>query len=201
MKLQPLHDWAVIRQFAAEEMTASGLYIPDMAKEKSHEGVVVAIGPGAYEEEKRSEKKDKNKERRFIPTTIKPGDLVIYERYAGRAHTIDNDELVLVRERDILGVLLERPIKTSEQKKPLQIPATTSSQQSTASILKRPVFPLAKTSGRTATQKTAESTVGKTEKKPAKKKTAKKTAKKTVKPAAKKSKPGSARSGKTNKKR
>jgi chaperonin GroES len=130
MKLKPLHDWAVIRPFEAEEMTAGGLYIPDAAKEKTHEGVVEAIGPGAYEEEKYGKKKDKNKERRFVPTTVKPGDRALYEQYADRTYKIDGEELVLVRERDILGILPER------QPKPLQIPAVTSTR-GTAAVVPR----------------------------------------------------------------
>ena len=128
MKLKPLHDWAVIRPFEAEEMTAGGLYIPDTAKEKTHEGVVEAIGPGAYEEEKYGKKKDKNKERRFVPTTVKPGDRALYEQYADRTYKIDGEELILVRERDILGILPER------RPKPLQIPAVTSMPGSAAIV-------------------------------------------------------------------
>jgi len=127
MNLKPMHDWAVIRPFESEEMTAGGLYIPDSAKEKTHEGVVVAIGPGAHEEEKYGKKKEeKKKERRFIPTIVKPGDLVLYEQYAGQTYKIGNEELVLVRERDILGILPERAAR-----KPLQIPAATSTAGST----------------------------------------------------------------------
>lgn len=201
MKLQPLHDWAVIRQFAAEEVTASGLYIPDTAKEKPYEGVVLAIGPGAYEEEKHFKKKEQNKERRFIATTVKPGDRVVYERFAGRTHTIDANELVLVRERDILGILPEKP---AEQRKPLQIPAATSSLQSTTAILKRPAFPLAKAQERPKTQKIKKKAKKKNTKKTAKKiavkKAAKKTAKKTLKKTSKKIKCGSSKSGKSSKK-
>jgi chaperonin GroES len=105
MKLKPLNDWAVIRPTSAPEKTAGGLFIPDTAKEKPQEGIVEAIGPGAYEEKKADEKKDEKKERRFIPTTVKPGAKVLYEQYAGKTYTIGGEELVLVRERDILGIL------------------------------------------------------------------------------------------------
>ena len=77
MKLQPMHDWAVIVPAEAEARTAGGLYIPDSAKEKPEEGVVEAIGPGAYEEKKQDGKKEEKKERKFIPTTVKPGDRVL----------------------------------------------------------------------------------------------------------------------------
>ena len=130
MKLQPMNDWAVVRPSDAAEKTAGGLYIPDSAKEKPREGVVEAIGPGAYEEEKYGKKKTEKKDRKFIPTTVKPGDLVIYERYAGQTYTIANEELVLVRERDILGIL------SGAGGKPLQIPASTSARGTTALVNK-----------------------------------------------------------------
>jgi chaperonin GroES len=124
MKLRPLQDWAVIRPSKAEETTAGGLIIPDTAKEKPQEGIVEAIGPGALEEEKRRRKKGEKKERHFVPTVVKPGDRVVYARYAGQTYNIDGEELVLVRERDILGILSA----------PLQIPAATASAGETALI-------------------------------------------------------------------
>ncbi len=128
MNLKPMHDWAVIRPSDAAEKTAGGLYIPDTAKEKPQEGVVEAIGPGAYEEEKYGKKKDEKKERRFIPSSVKPGDLALYERYAGQTYTIDGEDLVLVRERDILGIL------SGAGRKPLQLPASTSTEGTTALV-------------------------------------------------------------------
>jgi len=139
MKLQPLHDWAVIRPTEAEEMTAGGLYIPDTAKDKPYEGVVEAIGPGAFEEEKFGKKKKGKKERRFIPTTVKPGDQVLYERYAGQTYKVDGEERILVRERDILGILSGRSSGSSSS--PFQIQAamtasgeTTSARQGSKTI-------------------------------------------------------------------
>jgi chaperonin GroES len=131
MKLRPLNDWAVIRPSEANEMTAGGLYIPDSAKEKPREGVVEAIGPGAYEEEKYSKKKVQKKDRRFIATTVKPGELVIYEQYAGQTYKIGEEELILVRERDILCILSDR------KPKPLQIPDRTSSAASAAIVAQK----------------------------------------------------------------
>jgi chaperonin GroES len=130
MKLQPMNDWAVVRPSDMAEKTAGGLYIPDSAKEKPQKGVVEAIGPGAYEEEKYGRKKTEKKDRKFIPTSVKPGDLVLYERFAGQTYTIDNEDLVLVRERDILGIL------SGEDRKPLQIPASTSAKGTTALVKK-----------------------------------------------------------------
>jgi chaperonin GroES len=128
MNLKPMNDWAVIRATEAAEKTAGGLYIPDSAREKPQEGVVEAIGPGAYEEEMFSRKKDKGKERKFIPATVKPGDRVLYERYAGQTYTIAGEDMVLVRERDILGVL------PGEGQKPRQLPASTSAKGTTALV-------------------------------------------------------------------
>jgi chaperonin GroES len=107
MKLQPLLDWAVIRPSDTETKTAGGIIIPDTAKEKPQQGVVEAIGPGAYEEEKEDDKK-KKKERKFVPTTVKPGDRVIFAKYAGQAYTLEGEEIILVRERDILGVMTDK---------------------------------------------------------------------------------------------
>ncbi len=116
MKLTPLHDWAVILPSKAMDRTAGGIYIPDTAKEKPEEGVVEAIGPGAYEQKKWSKKKTEEKERKFIPTVVKPGDRVLYERYAGRNYQIEGEERILVRERDILGLVLRKPAQEQEPK-------------------------------------------------------------------------------------
>jgi chaperonin GroES len=180
MKLIPLHDWAVIIPAEAETRTAGGLYIPDTAKEKPEEGVVEAIGPGAYEEEKRGKKKDEREERRFIATVVKPGDRVLYERWAGQKYTIDVAERILVRERSILG-WIERQ----------QIPSVTTSGSAT-SLIERPASPLM-VSGQKKKEETAETA-------------AKRTAAKPAKAAAKKSpaessKPKPSTSGKTGKKK
>ncbi len=125
MGLRPLHDWIVIVPAEAQTRTAGGLYIPDTAKEKPEEGVVEAAGPGAYEEEKRPKKRGEKKERRFIPTVVKPGDRVLYERYAGQTYKVDGDDRILVRERDVLGLIEREPLMESRSR-PLQIPASTS---------------------------------------------------------------------------
>jgi chaperonin GroES len=156
MKLKPMHDWAVIRISDAAEKTAGGLYIPDSAKEKPQEGVVESIGPGAYEEEKYGAKKVEKKDRRFIPATVKPGDLVLYERYAGKTYTIDGEELVLVREREILGIL------SGAGRTPLQIPAATSSKEATAIVAKdKPKKTALKTAAPSKAKKTPVKKTGK----------------------------------------
>ena len=189
MKLMPLQDWAVIRPSDADEMTAGGLYIPDTAKDKPHEGVVEAIGPGALEEEKRGKKKEEKKERRFIPTVIKPGDLVLYERYAGQTYTIGGEERIMVRERDILGVLTGREPRRVTGPASLQIPAVTTASGSTA-LATRGVSALSKQvlSAKKAVKKASKKSAKKAAKKAVKKtvkKAMKKTMKKTVKPSSK----------------
>ncbi len=177
MNVTPLHDWAVIRPSTADEVTAGGIIIPETAKEKPQEGVVVAIGPGAYEEEKFRKKKAEKKERRFIPTTVKPGDRVLYERFAGQTYTINGEELILVRERNILGILPERQPRQA----PLQIPATTSSTGSTALQAKTAAAAPKRAAAKKPAKKSAKKPVKQTKK--AAKKTAQKKAKKAAKPA------------------
>lgn len=187
MKVTPLQDWAVIRPSGADEVTAGGIIIPDTAKEKPHEGLVEAIGPGALEEEKYGKKKVEKKDRRFIPTTVKPGDTVLYEKFAGQTYTVEGEDLVLVRERNILGIL---PVRQPRQA-PLQIPARTSASGSTALMAKAAgVSPKRAAVKKKATKKAVKKAAKKTSKKPAKKaarKAVKKTAKKAVRKTVKKS--------------
>jgi chaperonin GroES len=110
MKIRPLHDWAVVRQSAGEEKTAGGLYIPDTAKEKPEEGEVVAIGDGRWKEKdedtyKSRSKKKSTDEKIFVKTTLKPGDRILYEKYAGSKVTVNDEEMVMVREENVLGIL------------------------------------------------------------------------------------------------
>ncbi|MDA8098486.1 MAG: co-chaperone GroES [Nitrospiraceae bacterium] len=198
MRIQPLNDWAVIIPAEAATRTAGGLFIPETAKDKPAEGVVEAIGPGAFEEKREDrKKKDAKKERKFIPTSVKPGERVFYERYAGQTVTVGAEERVLVREKSILGILPPLVAQPKEDLPPLQIPAVTASSE-TRALAKRPAMPIvaqperpgtpvrAAAKKKAATKKTAKK---KTAKKPAKnvvKSASKKTAKKTVKKAAKK---------------
>jgi chaperonin GroES len=186
MKLKPLQDWAVIRASSEEEMTAGGLYIPDTAKQKPQEGMVVAIGPGALEEEKFGKKKDDKKERRFIPTTVKPGEFVIFEKYAGKTYKIDGEDLILVRERDILGALPEGGKRGGAKPKVLQIPAKTSGAGVPAPIGKSRSGVPATVPVSGATKKKAAKKSPEKPKKKSVKKTVKKTVKKAVKKAVKK---------------
>lgn len=92
-KLIPLEDRIVIRPLDAEEVTASGLVIPDTAKEKPQEGEVIAVGPGRFDED--GEKR--------IPMDVVEGDRVLYSKYSGTEIKIDGEELLVVSSRDVLA--------------------------------------------------------------------------------------------------
>ncbi len=92
-KLVPLEDRIVIRPLEAEEVTASGLVIPDTAKEKPQEGEVLAVGPGRFDED--GEKR--------IPLDVEVGDRVLYSKYAGTEVKIEGEELLVVSARDVLA--------------------------------------------------------------------------------------------------
>jgi len=89
MKIKPLADRVLVESAAAEEKTASGIIIPDTAKEKPQKGKVVAVGTG---------KKDE-------PLTVKAGDHVLYGKYAGTEITVDGKEYLIMRESDIFAIL------------------------------------------------------------------------------------------------
>jgi len=95
MKLKPLHDWVVIKRSEAEESSPGGIIIPDTAKDKPSEGIVVSIGPGSYKKMKEKEK--------FVPTTLQPGQRVAYPKYVSKEVELGGEEFTLVREDDILG--------------------------------------------------------------------------------------------------
>ena len=92
--IKPLEDRIVIRQVDSEEKTASGLYIPDAAKEKPQEGEVIAVGPGRV---------DDNGNR--IPVDVKVGDVVIYSRYGGTEVKYEGQEFQILSSRDVLAVV------------------------------------------------------------------------------------------------
>ena len=92
-KLQPLDDRIVVRPGESEETTASGLVIPDTAKEKPQQGEVIAVGPG-----RRSEDTGE-----VIPMDVKVGDTVVYSKYGGTEITIDDEDLLILSSRDVLA--------------------------------------------------------------------------------------------------
>ena len=92
VKLQPLADRLVVKPSQKEEKTKGGIYLPDTAKEKPQEGVVVAVGPGKMTDEGKR-----------IPMDLKVGDKVIYSKYGGSEIKIDDVEMIILRESDILA--------------------------------------------------------------------------------------------------
>jgi len=91
-KLQPLADRVLVRPTEREEKTKSGIYLPDTAKEKPQEGKVIAVGPGKLTEDGKR-----------IEMDIKVGDTVIYAKYGGTEIKVDDEELIILREGDILA--------------------------------------------------------------------------------------------------
>lgn len=89
IKIQPLGDRVVVEPAAAEEKTSSGIIIPDTAKEKPQQGVVLAVGNGKPDE----------------PLTVKVGDIVLYGKYGGTELKLDGKDLLMMRESDIFGIL------------------------------------------------------------------------------------------------
>ena len=95
MNLQPLDDRIVVKPGESEETTASGLVIPDTAKEKPQQGEVLAVGPG-----KRSDTTGE-----LLPMDVKTGDTVVYSKYGGTEITSDGDDLLILSARDVLAVV------------------------------------------------------------------------------------------------
>ncbi len=95
MKLNPLEDRIVVRPNTAEATTASGLVIPDTAKEKPQQGEVLAVGPG-----RRAEQTGE-----IIPTGVAVGDTVVYSKYGGTEITVDGEDLLILSGRDVLATL------------------------------------------------------------------------------------------------
>ena len=93
MKLQPLDDRIVVRPSESEETTASGLVIPDTAKEKPQQGEVLAVGPGRRTENTGD----------LVPLDVAVGDKVVYSKYGGNEITIDGEELLILSSRDVLA--------------------------------------------------------------------------------------------------
>jgi chaperonin GroES len=93
-KLHPLGDRVVIKPTPREDMTKSGIVLPDTAKEKPQEGLILAIGPGAFDNDGKR-----------IAMDVKAGQKVLYAKYAGTEFKIDGDELLIVSQKDILAVV------------------------------------------------------------------------------------------------
>jgi len=100
MKFRPLHDRVVVRRITAEEKTAGGIIIPDTAKEKPMEGEVIAAGPGA-----------RNEQGHLVALDVKAGDHILFGKWSGTEVKIDGEELLIMKESDIMGVIEESAIK------------------------------------------------------------------------------------------
>ena len=94
MKFRPLHDRVVVRRVDSDEKTKGGIIIPDTAKEKPMEGEIVAVGPGARSEDGQ-----------IHPLDVKAGDRVLFGKWSGTEVKLDGQELLIMKESDILGVL------------------------------------------------------------------------------------------------
>ena len=93
LKIQPLADRVVVRPLEEAEQKRGGLYIPDTAKEKPQQGEIIAVGPGRFEKNER------------VPMELKRGQKVLYGKYSGAEVTIDDEEVLIIKESDVLAVL------------------------------------------------------------------------------------------------
>jgi chaperonin GroES len=94
MKIRPLQDRVIVKRIAEEEKTKGGIIIPDTAKEKPQQGKIIAVGKGKA-----------NDAGKVMPLDVKVGDKILFGKYSGSETKIDGDELLIMREEDILGVI------------------------------------------------------------------------------------------------
>ena len=94
MSFRPLHDRVVVRRVDSEEKTKGGIIIPDTAKEKPSEGVIVSVGPGARDESGK-----------IVALDVKAGDRVLFGKWSGTEIKLDGEELIIMKESDIMGVV------------------------------------------------------------------------------------------------
>jgi chaperonin GroES len=94
MKIQPLHDRVIVKRVEEEETTKGGIIIPDTAKEKPMEGIVIAVGSGRIEEEGKK-----------TPLEVKKGDRVLFSKYAGTEIKIDGEDHLIMKEEDIIAIV------------------------------------------------------------------------------------------------
>ena len=94
MKFRPLHDRVVVRRIEEDERTRGGIIIPDTAKEKPMQGEVIAVGPGARDEQGK-----------LVPLEVKKGDKVLFGKWSGTEVKINGEELLIMKESDILGII------------------------------------------------------------------------------------------------
>jgi chaperonin GroES len=94
MKIRPLHDRVILRRLEEQSITKGGIYIPDSAKEQQAEGEVISVGPGKPDETGK-----------LVPVDVKAGDRVLFSKYSGTEVKVDDEELLIMREDDILAVI------------------------------------------------------------------------------------------------
>ena len=100
MKFRPLHDRVVVRRVEEDTKTKGGIIIPDTAQEKPMQGEVIAVGPGGRDESGK-----------LIPIDLKPGDIVLFGKWSGTEVKLDGEELLIMKESDIMGIIEGRPAK------------------------------------------------------------------------------------------
>jgi chaperonin GroES len=103
MKFRPLHDRVVVRRLEGEDRTAGGIIIPDTAKEKPQEGEIVAVGPGARDESGK-----------IVALDVKSGDRILFGKWSGTEVKIDGQELLIMKESDIMGVIEGSALKAKK---------------------------------------------------------------------------------------
>ena len=103
MAFRPLHDRVVVKRLDSEEKTKGGIIIPDTAKEKPQEGEIVAVGPGARDEAGK-----------LVPLDVKAGDRVLFGKWSGTEVKVDGQDLLIMKESDILGILDKPAAKKSK---------------------------------------------------------------------------------------
>jgi chaperonin GroES len=105
MKFRPLHDRVVVRRLNAEEKTAGGIIIPDTVQEKPMEGEIVAAGPGA-----------RNEAGELVALEVKAGDRILFGKWSGTEVKIDGQELLIMKESDIMGIITDAAAAPSRKK-------------------------------------------------------------------------------------
>ena len=106
MSFRPLHDRVLVRRVAEEEKTAGGIIIPDTAKEKPMEGEILAVGSGT-----------RNDQGKIEPLDVKKGDHILFGKWSGTEVTMDGEELIIMKESDVIGVIEGAKSKKSKAKK------------------------------------------------------------------------------------
>jgi chaperonin GroES len=102
MRFRPLHDRVVVRRVEAELKTAGGIIIPDTAQEKPQQGEVIAVGPGA-----------RGDDNELVPLDVKVGDRILFGKWSGTEVKIDGEDLLIMKESDIMGILEEDSAQSS----------------------------------------------------------------------------------------